>query len=140
MQSSQPVVVFSQVISNPSAPWIRLHFGSVQLAGSAAAGNESFLRITSLADGAVQILDSVVLTSWRNTTAYFNGDEVLLELLAYPNTGDNWVVVDQILAGVPGQVGGEGSEGSEGQECSVDDRVPSNDARTARPGCWVQGG
>lgn len=53
-----PVVVFSQNIIAPTAPWVRLQFGQVQLSGSSQQGNASFLRITSLQDGAVQSLGS----------------------------------------------------------------------------------
>jgi hypothetical protein len=50
----------------------------------------------------VQSLDSAGLSVWGNTSAYFNGEGVLLELLAYSGTGDNRVVVgprsDDIVA------------------------------------------
>ena len=53
------------------APWVRLHFSDVTLSGSRTQGNEAFLRVTSLKDGAVQILylsalpaDTLVLVLW----------------------------------------------------------------------------
>ncbi len=53
---SDLTVVFSQMLSVQDAPWVRLHFSEVTLGGSRAQGNESILRVTSLEDGAVQIL------------------------------------------------------------------------------------
>src|SRR5690606_15713401 len=37
----------------------------------------------------------------RNTSAYFNGDAVLLEVLAFPNTGDSLVRMSEVTAGLP---------------------------------------
>ncbi len=124
--ASDPVVVHSEVVSVPGAPWIRLHFQQVQLSRSSSAGNESFLRITSLEDGAVQVLDSLALTRWRNTSAYFNGDAVLIELLAYPGTGANRVAIEKIVAGVQSELDSAASI------CGADDRVSSTDPRAGR--------
>ena len=59
-----------------SASWLRLYFDRVELAPG------SFLRMTSVLDGEVQELDAAGLSSWGNTSAYFNGDTVLVELVA----------------------------------------------------------
>ncbi len=125
-----PVVVFSQVVSVAGASWIRLHFQQVELSGSASIGDESFLRITSVLDGATQISGRTALTQWRNTSASFNGGDILVELLAYPNTGANRLIIDRVTAGVQGA-----SAGGDGQlECldTIDDRVPSQDPRASR--------
>lgn len=86
---AEPIVVFSQVVSVQDARWVRLHFQQVQLSGSPEQGNEAFLRVTSQVDGAAQVLDSRAVSVWERTSAYFNGDSVLVELLAYPGTGSN---------------------------------------------------
>lgn len=65
---------------------------------------------------------------WGNTSAYFNGDQVLVELLAYPNTGNNRVVIDRVTAGL--QVGASGVCMVFG-DC-VDERVSSLDPRAGR--------
>ena len=70
----------TEVIRLDGADWIRLYFGDVQLDSS------SFLRITSDYDGEVQELDAAALEMWSNTTAYFNGDIVTVELVAEPNS------------------------------------------------------
>ena len=57
-------------------------------------------------DGGVQLLCSSALNKWRNTSAPFNGDEVFLELLSYPNTGDNRLVVAKGLTGTEDAGGG----------------------------------
>lgn len=129
-----PVAVFSQLVSVDGAPWIRLHFAQIQLSGSTETANESYVRITSLEDGAVQTLDSVALTRWRNTSAYFNGDSVLLELLVHPNTGANRVAIEKIVGGVQSELDSTSICGP------TDDRVSSTDPRAGRVipvGCTV---
>jgi hypothetical protein len=71
---TDPVIVFSQTISSPAAPWMRLHFSAVELSGSPAAGNASFLRLSSAADGDVQLMDADELARWDNSSGYFTGD------------------------------------------------------------------
>ena len=92
-------MVFSHVITIAEADWIRLHFSSVEFSGDQAGGKESFLRVSSLLDGASQDLDSAALAVWESSTGFFNGGAVRLELLAYPGTGNSRVVVDKGLIG-----------------------------------------
>lgn len=126
--ASGSVVVFSQTITVSGARWMRLHFSTVVLGGSSGAGNESFLRITSATDGDVQTLDSLALNRWQNSSAYFAGDEVLVELFAYPNTGASSVMIDKIAIDAQGGSG----EAATADICGTDDRVASNDPRTLR--------
>ena len=120
-----PVVVFSEVIEVPGVPWLRLHFERCELSGSRMAGKSSFLRIASLADEAVQRLDAATVREWGMSSAYFNGEAVRLELLAYPNTGPHRVVVNKIRVGV--------ATASPESLCdNDDDRVPVDDARVGR--------
>jgi len=126
-QGTEPHVVFSHVVRVQRAPWIRLHFGDVRLSGSPSAANESFLRITSEADGAVQVLDSSALAYWRNTSAYFNGEAVLIELLGRAETGANRLLLQDADAGIQGELDAPAAI------CEpTDDRVPSSDPRSAR--------
>jgi hypothetical protein len=69
------------------------------------------------------------MRQWENSSAYFNGDRVLVELLAYPGTGPNRVVVDLVVAGSPAS-SGEGAAAA--SICGSDDRVTSGDARAGR--------
>lgn len=125
---SNPVVVFSQVITVEGAPWVRLYFREVQLGATAVGSNKAFIRITSLEDGAEQSLDSNTLARWRNSSAYFNGEHVLVELLSFPKTTASRIVIDRIEAGIQNG-GGAGCSGSCGD---VDDRVFSDDPRAGR--------
>ena len=121
------MVVFSHLVQVQATPWLRLYFGDVQLSGSPSAGNGSFLRITSQTDGGVQVLDSLALADWGNTSGYFNGEAVLIELLARAGTGANRVVVEKVVAGIQSELDDPLTS------CGpTDDRVPSSDPRSAR--------
>ncbi len=122
----QPKVVFSSLVTEPSAHWLRLDFGAVQLSGDLEQGSGSFLRITSQLDGAYQYLDAETIQDWQHTSAYLNGDTVLVELIAYPGTGDNRI---EIL----GATAGEPATWSPATICGpTDDRKPSKDPRACR--------
>jgi V8-like Glu-specific endopeptidase len=95
----QEAVVFSAMIQEPDAAWLRLRFDEVELTGDEAAGTASYLRMTSALDGAVQTLGPTTLAQWSNTSAYFNGEAVYLELVAFPGTGANRIVMSEITAG-----------------------------------------
>ena len=114
-------VVHVEEVSIPNASWLRLYFGDVEL------DHGSFLRITSMFDGEVQELDAAALEMWSNTTAYFNGDTVTVELVAGPGTHQNRLVIEQLasetLSAIP--TGGCGI-------CGADDRVPSFEDFAAR--------
>ncbi len=117
--------VISEVINVPNADWLRLRFDEVSFAGRKELGNESYLRITSIEDGAVQYLDKTSIKQWQYTSAYFNGDTVLVELMAYPNSGANELIMSSVIAGSPPTL--------EESICgSTDDRVLSSDPRAAR--------
>ena len=99
----------------------------MQLSGSPSAGNGSFLRITSQADGAEQVLNSSALARWGNTSAYFNGEAVLIELFARAGTGANSLLLQEVVAGIQSEL-----EGPLNICGPTDDRVPSTDPRAAR--------
>ncbi|MBL4698890.1 MAG: hypothetical protein JKX70_08655 [Phycisphaerales bacterium] len=120
------VPMWSQVIEVDDADWVRLEFSQVTLARSTQEVRESYLRITSLEDGYEQYLDADSLVEWGNTTAYFNGSAVLVELMMSPNVSSqyNRVVIDGAQVSDPV---------SERSICfSTDDRVLSNDPRDGR--------
>lgn len=125
----QPQVVFTEVVHLPERPWMRLQFEQTQLAGSIDDGTASFIRLTSLHDGATQVLNEITIEQWRNSSAYFNGDAVLVEVLAFPaeRPDDNRVIISRVLTG---------DEFSEPVELSIcdgtDERELSNDPRDAR--------
>lgn len=115
-----------QVIEMAGAPWVRLIFKDVKLQGNAK------LRITSLQDGAQQHLDAGNLRHWRNTSAYFNGSAVRVELLAPKGSKGNRYEIAQVMVGKADDVQPESQCGP------VDNRVPSaadNRARLLDVGC-----
>lgn len=124
--------IFYHEIALTNVRWMRLHFKDVVLNGSEDEDNPSFIRITSLEDGDQQILHALDLIYWGNSSAYFNGDEVKVELLAYPGTGENKIVVDKILTtdfdADPGCITGQNGL----CDFPTDDRVVSFEAGVGR--------
>jgi V8-like Glu-specific endopeptidase len=117
-------VVASFPVNVAGAEWVRLYFSEVTLSGDALAGTGSSLRITSLYDGAEQTQNAIHAQQWQNTSAYFNGESVLVEVLAHPGTGESRIVLSHVvssLSGAPESICGP-----------VDDRVLSSDARAGR--------
>ncbi|MCA9289969.1 MAG: hypothetical protein KDA25_02510 [Phycisphaerales bacterium] len=119
-------LVYSTVVTVPDAPWIRLVFRELELgAPTIAGGMPTVMRLTSLADGHHQILDATTARQWRNTSAYFNGDAVLVEIIADPRAGHSRMTVDHVIAGA--------APGAAATICGPDDdRLPSDDPRVAR--------
>ncbi|HZH99239.1 MAG TPA: trypsin-like serine protease, partial [Fimbriimonadaceae bacterium] len=120
-----PEIVYSEVVSVKDAQWLRLSFGRVRLSGDPASGNASYLRIVSLADLAVQRLDSESLSQWSDTTAYFNGSQVLLQLVAHKGSGPSEVTVSDAHVGLPPPPGAQSL-------CGTDNRTLSSDPRAGR--------
>ena len=81
-------LVHQEVVNFAGGDWMRLYFGDVVL------GEGSYLRITSEQDGEVQELDAEALAMWSNTSGYFNGETVTVELIAGPQT-QNRLVIEQ---------------------------------------------
>ena len=125
-------VVYRQFISLPqNTPWLRLYFSKAQL------GKGSYIRVSSLADGDVLTMQQRHIEQWGFTSTYFNGNTVLLEIVAGPNTGKNFVEVDKIWAGDDPATAAPGDT-----ICgSNDDRAPSSDPAVGRLdiGCtgWI---
>lgn len=94
-QTTEPAVVASQIIAVEDAAWMRLHFEEVTLEGA------SFVRVTSLDDGEFQELNSQRMADWGNSTVYFNGSQVLLEVVADAGTTGNRVVLNRVEVEFP---------------------------------------
>ena len=117
--------VWSTVVRVEDADWLRLEFGDVDLSSASGDVRESYLRVTSLYDGHEQYLDYEALQVWGNTTAYFNGNAVRVEIMASAGsvTSDR-VQISGVQASAPVATA---------SICfSVDDRVLSSDPRDAR--------
>ncbi|MEM9337479.1 MAG: T9SS type A sorting domain-containing protein [Bacteroidota bacterium] len=74
---SQPLSTKSDIshtVSIDGAIWLRLYFQDVVLPKG------SHVVITSKLDGATQILDETAMKLWNNSSAYFNGNEVSVQV------------------------------------------------------------
>jgi V8-like Glu-specific endopeptidase len=122
--SSVEQVVWHEVVAlPPSTPWVRVVFSEARL----EAGSR--VRITSLEDGDVQTLNAEHLRQWQNSTAYFNGPAVVIELIAGPGTARNALAIERVWAGDPLASISSGAESICG---ATDNREPSTDARVGR--------
>jgi hypothetical protein len=130
-----PYDLDSAFVDNASAQVRTIAVGSVRVPGATSLHlyfdrtnlpEGSRLRLTSAADGAVQFFDALSLADYRNSSAWFNGEEVAVELLAGPGTVANRVKVVGVDAG-------EGPAVQIQSQCGpTDDRVASNDRRAGR--------
>jgi hypothetical protein len=126
-------VVFRAFLSaTPGSPWLRTLFRRVHL------DRGSYLRVASLRDGDFQTMHAEHVVQWQSATAFFNGDTLLLELIAGPRTVGNLVEVDQIVVGDALPMVGDPDT-----ICgATDDRVPSTNPAAGRivpVGCsgWI---
>jgi len=103
----------------PGALWLRLYFGDAKL------GANSNITIISLKDGARQDLNTVTLAQWQNTSAYFNGDAVEVQIHAGPNDENTFLHLKELEVG-------EVPAAPESQCGPVDDRAPSNHPASGR--------
>lgn len=132
-------VAFSAVVRAPDHSWVRLAFTEATLGRTPIGGQPTMLRLTSLRDGGVQVMNAKQMREWENTSAYFNGDAVRIEIICDLGAPPSRVRMSQIMAGpiVPIDEGGLASICG-----SVDDRVLSSQPHTARllpSGCtaWI---
>ncbi len=117
--------VWSTEVSVAGASWLRLHLGETTLAGDPDDGTGACLLITSVLDGAQQRLDARSLKEWGGSSAYMNGDAVIVELFVHPGTPPSRIRLVGATAGDPHPVNPESI-------CGVDDRVPRSDPRVGR--------
>lgn len=109
-----------QTVSVEGAAWLRLYFGEVFLSPG------SVVRVTSALDGETQTLDGPAMAMWNDTTAYFNGDTVFVELQTAPGAAEDRLVLARVAFETPATVTPRG-DSSECGICGTDDRVASNE-------------
>lgn len=114
--------VFRETIRVPDIPWLRIHFDDYNL------GTESYVTITSVADGAQQSFNAETLPQWLDSTAFFNGDAVEVELHVAPGETGIFIKIEEITVG---EWVGEGAM-IESICGATDDRVSSTDPREGR--------
>lgn len=91
-------IAFSKVVSVPGAAWLQLEFGDYNL------GDSSYIKITSLLDGAEQELDSNAMATWQGNTALFNGDAVRVDLVAAGSDSNVSMSISNVNVGEVPQV------------------------------------
>lgn len=94
--------VFEGVVRSEGAMWIRIRFDILSLSGEIGDADASYLLLTSESDGAVQQFYAEHVSQWAMRSAYFNGDEVRVELFAADGTGRSRVRVHSLEIGEPG--------------------------------------
>ena len=118
-------ILFSNQVQVTGAAWMRIAFDEVTLPSGPIGGAGAYVRLTSMHDGAVQRLDRIAMRQWNHTSAYFNGDGVLVELISPPDIAPCRIVIKGALRdaelAVPHNTCGP-----------TDDRLPSSDPRVAR--------
>ncbi len=135
-------VAFSDSVIVRDSSWMRLFFDRAVL-GVNDEGESAVLRVTSMLDGAVQELDRDALAKWGNTTAQFNGDFVLIEVIQPAGASPSQIVVDRVHVGENDANVQENFFGDGRSICgSTDDRILSNEPRAGRVfpiGCtaWI---
>lgn len=106
-----------------NAAWVRPYFSATKLPQG------SFVRTRSTQDLQEQDLDAQAMLNWQNATAYFNGEEVWVELWAGPNTFSNRIILSQVAFELPRlPIGGPGQCGI----CNQDERTPSTQPWSGR--------
>jgi len=119
--TDQETVVFTKVLETQNVTWIRLYFSNCNLPKG------SRIRMTSLADKAVQFHDGRSILDYGETSCYFNGGSVRVELLVGPGTRASRVQVNHVMVEptlkirTPNTICG-----------TVDDRKFSTDPRVGR--------
>ncbi len=125
-------VIYDETVQFDGAPWLRLFFSQAEL-GAVADGEGAIIRLTSIEDGAVQTLDATSLAQWKNSSAFFNGDQVRVEILSPPEAGSSRLAIAELMVGEPAAI-------PESICGPTDDRILAADPRNARVvpvGCTV---
>ncbi len=115
--TSAPATVFSQLVLFPGASSLRLLFSSLDL------GPSDSLRVSSPLTGEVHLLDASERAKWQDTSGFFNGDRLQVELILGPGSTGSFTMTEALVGRDPF-----------GQEtiCGADDRVNSTDFKSMR--------
>ncbi|MEM7165495.1 MAG: hypothetical protein AAF581_08525 [Planctomycetota bacterium] len=125
-QSTTRGVIYSTYVDVPGAAWLQLRFDDVVLGQCPQGGRPTELRITSLLDGAEQRMQAHHVRQWQKSTAYFNGDSLLVELVADPCATESRLDFEVAIRD------GYSFNPTNSICFATDDRLPSTDERVAR--------
>jgi PKD repeat protein len=107
----------SHLVSVPGAPSIRVFFAETAL------GAGDYIQVAGVYNAEVHQLTPSELAKWQHSSAYFNGDAVMVSLHVAPGSTASYSI-SHLLTGIP--VWGTDTL------CGPDDRVASTDNRAAR--------
>ena len=124
--TEQRAVIFSTIVEVPEVASLRLIFDEVILGQVPAGGQPTLLCISSLLDGGLQTLNATHVEQWQYTSAYFNGSQLLVEIVADPAAGPSRVVATHALTDPTPSTLPESICGP------TDDRILCDDPRVAR--------
>jgi V8-like Glu-specific endopeptidase len=110
-------LMHSHEVHIEGVPSARVFFEDVSM------GNFDFIVVTSFEDGVRHELPLYELEKWQDTSGYFNGDRLLVELYLAPSSTGSYTI-DHLSVGIAG--------GYETICGAIDDRVPSFDNRAVR--------
>lgn len=121
--TGQESVPFAQAVTLPDTQYVRVAVGDYHL------GSGSYIILRSLGDLDQQRLDARSLPLWKNRSAIFNGDGVIVELHVAPGDSGVFVTVTQAIGGryEPSELPSPRSQCG-----ATDDRVATTDNRTGR--------
>ncbi|MBT8485154.1 MAG: hypothetical protein KJO43_06210 [Phycisphaerae bacterium] len=121
-------VVYETIVEVPAAAWIRLAFATAELGVAPDGGADTILRVTALRDGGTQHHTATTLAQWQDTTAYFNGGTLHIEIEADPGAAASRIIVNEATVGplVPSAPAADTICGT------TDDRQLSDDPRAGR--------
>ncbi len=119
-------LVFSTDVQVAGSDAVRLIFKTTKLAAATAQGGDTYMLITSLADGHQQVLTPKTLREWKYTSAYFNGDSVHVEIYSPTGADASRVVIAEAISETSAFNPAKSICGP------TDDRVLSSDPRSGR--------
>jgi hypothetical protein len=125
-------IAYTGLLSVSDSPWLRLIFEEANL------GRHSFIIITSMWDRKWQKLDAISIEQWQFSSAYFNGNQVKIELHVAPFDKNIFFSIKEVIVG--DYIGNDNL--IESQCGPTDDRVSSNQLAAGRllnVGCtaWI---
>lgn len=122
---TQPVLVYSGQVTIDDAMWVRLYFDLAVLGGEVGDVNASYIVLTSALDGATQMMWAEDIRAWSDSSAYFNGDTVFVDIYAASGISQSRVRITDVEYGEPGFL--------DRSLCgAIDDRIRSNHPSIAR--------